>query len=243
MTSQRCSLLWLLSLVAAAMTAACAGGGCAKTQTTIAPPPTARPNPAPQVAGDPAVRVQTLGRLADTYARTSNELPGESAAQHRQLMSQVFAQLEEILPILEGPNPGAEFRQQLQVVRDAQAELATGPQDLSPEPTIDSGLRAARDALSSIAQGGFYDQSSLTPLFDQFTAKINQLDTVRGPLHQVVAGEAVALSSQIISNMADAMSHRLAAQPQAQQSPATTASANPATEPSTAPASTEASGK
>lgn len=185
--------------------------GCAKTQTTIAPPPP-RPNPPPQVASDPVVRMQTLARLADTYARTSNQLPGESTTQHRQLMAQIFAQLEEILPILEGPNPGAEFRQQLQVVRDAQAELATGPQDLSPEPTIDTGLRAARDTLSSIAQGGFYDQSVLTPLFDQFTAKVNQLDTVRGPLHQVDAGDAVAISSQIISKMADALTHRLAEQ-------------------------------
>ena len=205
-------------------------GGCAKTQPTIAPPPP-RPNPPPQVAADPIIRMQTLGRLADTYARTSNELPGDSAARHRQLMSQIFAQLEEILPVLVGPTPGAEFRQQLQVVRDAQAELATGPQDLSPEPTIDTGLRAARDTLSSIAQDGFYDQSNLTPLFDRLTAKINQLDTVRGPLHQVVTGEAVAVSSQIISSMADALSHRLA-----EQNPA----GSPASMPATAPASTEA---
>lgn len=205
-------------------------GGCAKTQTTIAPPPP-RPNPPPQMASDPVLRMQTLGRLADTYARTSNQLPGESTTQHRQLMAQVFAQLQEILPLLEGPNPGAEFRQQLQVVRDAQAELATGPDVLSPEPTIDTGLRAARDTLSSIAQGGFYDQSSLTPLFDQFTAKINQLDTVRGPLHQVVAGDAVAISSQIISKMADAMTHRLADQSAA---PSTSPTSAPSSEPSSA---------
>jgi hypothetical protein len=204
--------------------------GCAKTQPTIAPPPV-RPNPPPQVASDPIIRMQTLGRLADTYARTSNQLPGNSTAQHRQLMSQIFAQLEEILPILEGPNPGAEFRQQLQVVRDAQAELATGPQDLSPEPTIDTGLRAGRDALSSLAQGGFYDQSSLTPLFDQLTAKINQLDTVRGPLHQVVAGEAVGVSSQIISKMTDTLSHRLADQ---------TSAPVPTSGPATQPTGTEA---
>jgi hypothetical protein len=233
MTSSRCSLLWLLPLTAVL---AGVGVGCApKTQATIAPPPP-RPNPPPQVATDPAARVQTLDRLADQYARTSNDLPGDNAGEHRKLMSQVFSQLEEILPILEGPNPGAEFRQQLQVVRDAQAELATGPQDLSPEPTIDTGLRAARDVLSSTAQSGFYDQSNLTPLFDQLTAKINQLDTVRGPLHQVVAGEAVGLSSQIITKMADTMTHRLAQQEG--QPPA-----NPATEPATAPSSTAASGK
>lgn len=235
MTSSRCLLVWLLALTAAL---ACIGveSGCApKAQPTIAPPP-ARPNPPPQVAADPTARVQALDRLAEQYAQTSNDLPGDSAAQHRKLMSQVFAQLEEILPILEGPSPGAEFRQQLQVVRDAQAELATGPQDLSPEPTIDTGLRATRDVLASTAQGGFYDQSSLTPLFDQFTAKINQLDTVRGPLHQVVAGEAVGLSSQIITKMADTMTHRLAQEQQSQPP------ANATTEPATVPSSTAATG-
>lgn len=215
--------------------------GCAKTQTTIAPPPP-RPNPPPQVAADPIARMQTLGRLADSYARTSNQLPGDNTQQHRQLMAQIFSQLEEILPILEGPNPGAEFRQQLQVVRDAQAELATGPQDLSPEPTIDTGLRAGRDALSSIAQGSFYDQATLTPLFDQFTAKINQLDTVRGPLHQVDAGDAVAVSSQIVSKMADALTHRLADQSGTPGSttPAPAPTSTPATGPSS---STETNAK
>ncbi|HEY2585022.1 MAG TPA: hypothetical protein VGI81_04565 [Tepidisphaeraceae bacterium] len=236
MTSSRCFLLWLLPLTAVLAGVGVVGGCAPKTQTTIAPPPP-RPNPPPQVAADPTVRVQTLDRLADEYARTSNDLPGDNAAEHRKLMSQVFAQLEEILPILEGPNPGAEFRQQLQVVRDAQAELSTGPQDLSPEPTIDTGLRAARDVLSSTAQHGFYDQSSLTPMFDQLTAKINQLDTVRGPLHQVVAGEAVGLSSQIISKMADTMTHRLAQEQQGQPP------ANPTTEPATSPSSTAANGK
>jgi hypothetical protein len=221
-------------------------GGCAKTRSTIAPP-SAQPNPPPIVAADPTVRVQTLGRLADGFARTSNALPGDNASQHRQLMASVFVQLEEILPILQGPNPGAEFRQQLQVVRDAQSELATGPSDLSAEPTIDTGLRAARDALSAISQTGFYDQASLTPLFDRLAAKINELDTVRGPLHQVVTGDAVALTSQIVSGMADTLTHRLADQTPPTTAPAVespaTAPATAATEPATAPATPQATGK
>jgi len=156
--------------------------------------------------------VQTLGRLADTLARTSNQLPGQDSADHRRLMAYVFGQLEEILPNLAGPNPGGEFREQLQIIRDSQGELATGPQDLSPEPTIDTGLRAARDALAATAQAGFYSRADLTPLFDQLGAKINNLDTVRGPLHQLVAGEAVGLISQIISKMADVIGQRLAVQ-------------------------------
>src|SRR5258708_35684397 len=151
-----------------------------KTQTRLRPP-RAPPNPPPQVASDVGVRVQTLGRLADSLARLSNQLPGPNTAAHRKLMSQAFAQLQEILPMLEGPNPGAEFRQQLQVIADAQAELATGPADLSPEPTIDTGLRAARDVLSALAHASYYERAELTPLFDRLAAKIKERDTVRGP--------------------------------------------------------------
>ena len=184
------------------------------------------------------MRVQTLARLADAYARTSNQLPGADAAEHRRLMSEAFARLEEILPILEGPSPGAEFRQQMQVIRDAQAELATGPQDLSPEPTIDTGLRAARDALSSIAQAGYYDHAELTPLLNALSAKTNELDTVRGPLHQLVAGEAVGISSQVISRMADVLSQRLAEQQSRQEK---NVASQPAASqpPTTAPAAVE----
>jgi len=185
--------------------------GCVKDHTTLAPPP-AQPNPPPQVASDAGVRVQTLGRLADTYARLSNQLPGPNTAAHRKLMSDAFARLQEILPMLEGPTPGAEFRQQMQVIADAQAELATGPAELSPEPTIDTGLRATRDVLSSIAHAAYYERADLTPLFNQLAVKINELDTVRGPLHQVYVGDAVGITSRVITKMADVLGQRLAEQ-------------------------------
>jgi hypothetical protein len=192
--------------------------GCAKQHPTLPPPPAAQPNPAPRVASDAATRVQTLDRLADSFARLSNQLPGGSEDEHRALMSQAFAQLQEILPMLDGPSPGAEFRQQMQVISDAQAELATGPKDLSPEPTIDTGLRAARDVLANIARSAFYERGDLTPRFDQLSAKLNELDTVRGPLHQVEVGEAVATLSQIITKMSHILGQRLSEQNSATQS-------------------------
>ena len=213
-----------VSWAAIVLLAAMAGVGCVKERSTLPPPPAA-PNPPPRVAADPVVRVQTLGRLTDQYARTAHQLPGDSPQQHRKLMAEAFAQIEQILPILQGPNPGAEFRQQLQTVSDAQGELATGPQELSPEPTIDTALRATRDALSLIAHGGYYDRADLTPLFDRLNTNINHLDTVRGALHQLEAGEAVEVTSQIVSKMSDALSQRLAelnaaSQPASQTSPA-----------------------
>src|SRR4051812_16202681 len=83
------------------------GAGCVKTQSTIAPPPP-QPNPPPQVAAEPTVRIQTLGRLADDFAHSSTQLPGDGPSEHRKLMAAIFAQLQQILPLLQGPNPGAE---------------------------------------------------------------------------------------------------------------------------------------
>ena len=186
------------------------GGGCVKTAPpTQMPPPPPQTAPAP-VAADPMARVQTLTRLADTLARTSNELPGESVLIHRQLMVQVFTQFEEILPTLEGPNPGTEFRQQLQTVRDTQAALAAGPENLIANPIIDTGLRASRDALAGITRRGYYDQAKLAPIFDRLAAKLNELDTVGGPLHQLVVGESVGLLSQIVTGMTDTFARQLA---------------------------------
>ena len=193
------------------------GAGCARTPSPVHPLPTS-PSTPPQIASDPLVRVQTLARLADAYARTSNQLPGEDAREHRRLMASILAQLQEILPVLQGPKADAEFRQQLRVISDSQAELANGPQELPAEPTIDTALRAARDALSGIARGGIYDHADLTQLFQSLSSRIDELDTVRGPFHQLVAGEAVGLTSQIISKMADVMSQRLAEQNRSSQS-------------------------
>ena len=186
-------------------------GGCVKNRATMQPPPPA-PNPPPRVATDPAVRVQTLAQFADAYARQSNKLPGSSERDHRRLVAEALGQLEQILSILEGPNPGAVFREQLQVISNAQTELSTGPEDIASGPPIDSALRAAEDALTGIRQTSYYDQSDLTPLFERLSQKLNELDTVRGPLHQVVTAEAVSLTSQIISKMADVMGQRLAQQ-------------------------------
>jgi len=220
------SLKWVAAMVVSIV----AAGGCAGQRPGTPPQPT----PPPRVASDPVVRVQTLSRLADSFARISNELPGSDAREHRRLMAELFAQLEEILPILQGADGGAGFRQQIQIIRDAQAELASGPQDLSPDPTIDSGLRAARDALASIAQSAYYNQADLMPLFDNLSSKINELDTVRGPLHQIATADAVEVMKQIISKMSDALSHQLAEQN------ATTTATPPAP---TAPSATEATEK
>jgi hypothetical protein len=180
--------------------------GCVKHQTTMAPPP---PNPKPKVAVDVGVRVQTLGQLADAYAKVSSQLPGPNPPAHRKLMAEVFARLETILPMLEGPTPSAEFRQQMQMLTDGESELRNGPASISPDPTIDAGLRTLRDVLTAIIHANFYERSDFTPRLDKFSSKVNDLDTARGPTHPGVVAEAVGMSSQIITSMSQVLSQRL----------------------------------
>jgi hypothetical protein len=186
--------------------------GCVKQGTTMPLPPVVQQNPPPKVLSDATLRIRTLARLSDTYARLCNQLPGRTVGEHRQLMADGFAQLNEILPMLQGPTTDAEFRQQMRSIADDRTELSTGSADLSPEPTIDAGLRALRDLLREIARTSYFDQGDLTQALDRFSNKVDELDTVRGPLHQLVVGEAMGTSSQIVAKMSDILSQRLAEQ-------------------------------
>src|SRR5438874_6338944 len=178
------------SMSASALVAGVALLGCAKTAPTkVAPPPP--PNPQAEVAADPNARVHELARKAEHFASDSHTLPGNTADQHRQIVHQLFSALSEILPLLAGPEPGLVFRQQLATLQGANDQLANGSAQLSMEPAIDTGLRAATSALQGIAREGYYEQADLTPLFEKLRAKLNDLDTVHGSAHMVVVTEAV----------------------------------------------------
>jgi hypothetical protein len=182
--------------------------GCTrKTQTTMEKPPEV--NPAPAVEASAAVRVNELTGMAQRFAETAGQLPGNSTEEHAKIMQQVFAELVQILPTLVGPSPGGEFRQRLRVVESSRAQLATGSKSLAPEPTVDTGLRAVSAALNDIGRGSFYTQAQLGDLLDQLGKRVDELDTSRGPSHQQAAGTAVGLASQIVTKMADVLEGRL----------------------------------
>ncbi len=220
--------------------------GCAKTAPTLT---TTRPQPDTQPgAPDGSVRVRELSRLSEEYGALSRQLPGRTAADHQELMRQVFAELGQILPLFADPRNNLVFRQQLGIIDESRAQLASGSTDLSTEPAIATGLHAAQRALAGIAQNGYFDQADLKPLIDQMAAKVDELDTVRGLTHPVVVGEAVELSNGIISKMSDALAQRIdgettSAAPNTQTAPTTqpAPSESPAaTAPATAPASAPA---
>ena len=184
-----------------------ATAGCPKQRGTMRRPPEI--NPPPRVESSAEVRVDELGGLANQFAQTAERFPGRSADEHRQLAQQAFADLSQILPVLFGPSPSGVQRQQLRVVENARAQLSSNPRGLAPEPTIDTGLRAARDALAGMGRGGFYDHPDVAKTLDRLDATVADLDSARGPTHQQVVAETVELMSQAVSQMAKVLNERL----------------------------------
>jgi hypothetical protein len=193
-----------LALLAGAMFFA---PGCAKRQSTMAKPP--QINPPPPVEADAGVRVNELEELSRRFEQTVAKLPGSTPDEHRQAVQQVFAELAQVLPVLYGPNPPGTFRQQLRVVESSRTQLAAASKGLAVAPTIDTGLRAARDALASLATASYFDQAQLGQAMDRLTSTLNDLDTARGGMHQGVVAEAATQMSQVIRQMAQTLSQRL----------------------------------
>ena len=181
--------------------------GCPKRQSTMDRPPEI--NPPPPVEQNAAVRVDELGGLAQRFAQTANRLPGRNAGEHISLVQQAFTDLAEILPILYGPNPSGPQRQQLRVIESARAQLGAGRQGLAPEPTIGTGLRAARDALDALSRGNYFDQPDVAKTIDQLNGTVADLDAARGSNHQQVVAETIDLMSQAVTQMAAALDERL----------------------------------
>src|SRR5258706_4656396 len=149
--------------------------GCAaKTQTTLNPPPPDG-NPEPQLATDARERVKELVTRADESAAGDKKLPGRNVQEDRAQVAQQFALLAQILPMLSGPEMSGDFRQQLRIIDSTRSQLASGSQDLSIEPTVDTGLRAAHRALADINQRAFTESPEIAKQLDAMQAKILEL--------------------------------------------------------------------
>lgn len=200
------------------------GCGPKKAPTLVTPPPPIT-NPRPAASSDVAVRVRNLSRESDNLADDSRKLPGRDAGEHRKLMARVLTDLSQTLPLLGDPAQDRVLAQRLTVIQNSRAQLEHGSTELSAEPTIDTGLRAASAALADLSHSDYYDQAELGPLLDKLSAQIDKLDLDHGPLHSVDVADAVDQTSQIVSKMAAALGERVAAEhPAAASQPATTAS-------------------
>jgi len=183
--------------------------GCAKkTETTLNPPPV-DPNPEPHLASDARERVKALGSLAAEFDTGAAALPGANEAEDRAQVTQQFALLAQMLPMLNGPDMSGDFRQQLGIVSSTKALLGSASTDLAVEPTIDTGLRAAHRALTSISQRSFIELTDVTKNLETMRTKIEELDGISGPAHRLVTAQAMRGAAAAISLMSTALDQRL----------------------------------
>jgi hypothetical protein len=204
-TRAKLFLAALLSVCAVVTVTGCA----AKKETTLKPPPPDA-NPEPQLATDIHERVKELTARAKEYSDGCNKLPGRNAQDDRAQTTQQFALLAQILPILNGPDMSGDFRQQLRIIESTRAQLASGTQDLSIEPTVDTGLRAAHRALAGINQRAFTaDNPDIARSLDVMSAKVQELDGTADAIHRLIASQAFKNSAQTITQMSTALSGRL----------------------------------
>jgi hypothetical protein len=182
--------------------------GCApKTQTTLKPPP--EPATEPTLTADARDRAKELSTIADEFAAGATKLPGHTEADDRAEVTKQFALLAQLLPLLNGPDMSGDFRQQLGIVNSTRTLLSSGSQDLAVEPTVDTGLRAANRALTSISQRNFTDLADVTKNLDTMRVKIDELDGISGPIHRLVTSQALKASAQAVTQMASALDQRL----------------------------------
>jgi hypothetical protein len=186
--------------------------GCPpKDQTTLeSPPPDS--NPQPQLAAEVRQRVQQVNDLARQYADNAARLPARSEQEDRAAVAEQFGLLAQILPALNGPDMPGDFRQQHRIIDSTRALLSSSSSDLAPEPTIDSGLRAAHRALASVNARNFAGGASgpeVAKSLDAMRDRVLELDTVAGPIHRLVAAQAIQASAAAITQMSTALQQRL----------------------------------
>jgi len=176
---------------------------------------------------DPDARLRELQKESADFTALVHSLPAPTPQEDREKIRQAFADLTQLLPLVQvGPHGGV-FNHQVTVVADTQTLLTGGSNDLSAAPIIDRGLRAVRNALDDAQHSGsmYYEDPALRASLDQLAAKVDDFDNARGALHDMAWAESFNLTSDAIARMAALLADRLSE----------SATTVPATAPSTAP--------
>jgi hypothetical protein len=135
-------------------------------------------------------------------------LAGHSDEQSRRDLATALGKLEDILTSLKGPQPGGAFRQQIHIIDRARTQL-TGDPATAPEPTVNAAIRAAQNALTTIASDQFADDAQLKTLLEALDTRVDSLNTVRGPIHGFEAARALDDIGAVTQRMADVMQQQL----------------------------------
>lgn len=207
-------------VVVALLTGFLVVSGCGKQRSTM--DPAVEP-------GDGMVRAQTdenraeqFGQAVDEFAAARRGLQGHADDASRRQLADALGKLSEVLVLLKGSQQDGSFRQQVRIIDQARTRL-TSDSGTAPEPTINSALRAAENALIDMASARFTDDEQVKAAVEGLRPRVRVLTTVRGPIHGFETARALDALGAAAERMAAVYQQRMQ-----QAQPATApASTNP----------------
>jgi hypothetical protein len=203
--------------------------GCAHKNPPVASKPIQRAEQ-PSAARATQQQVDDLEARVNDLAGTSKELPGRTEREHRQLMARAFGDLQRVLVLLnrQGADHGA-FQQELSILQSAQRQLETGSTKNLSEPAINTGLRAAAHALTTLAAS--LDLPDRDSLIKSLNTNLDALDANHGAMHRLAATQTVAAQSDLAARLAKIVANRMGLALRLRQA----AASQPAPQPATVP--------
>jgi hypothetical protein len=194
---------------------------------------------------DVDARLASASASAKSLEGRLGALPGNDRREYVAGMQGVMADLQAVLPQLQGPDENGTFRQRMRTIENASKTLAGLGSGLSPDPAVDSALRAASFALADIAADPEMGGAKHATALEALRTKLDDLDRTHGSLHHLVAAEVVGQISQVVNALSAELEKRAAgdagtapadASAPAQPAPATPATPAPDAAPAPAPA-------
>jgi hypothetical protein len=123
-------------------------------------------------------------------------------------MQQVFGDLTQVLPLIEGDYKSGEFRQGIRILESSRQQLAAGSPDLAAEPTIGQGVRASLRLLQNLNAMVFANDPEITKRVDALKQKVDELDSAKGGMNRVVAAQSMRSAADVLQQMAGVMADR-----------------------------------
>jgi hypothetical protein len=173
-------------------------------------------------------RLQQIQMQVANLDGISQQLPGDTDKENRQMVASYFEGVAKVLPQIVGESPSSEFRQGLRVLSSSHDQLASGSADMTSEPTIVQGVRSTERLLRNVNTIIFDSDAQITKNLDALLQKLSAMDRVHGPMNRVIVAQALRGSTMILKQMSVAMSERAGVYGQANGGPATRPAAIPA---------------
>ena len=154
-------------------------------------------------------RVSDTQRNIRALNETVAKMPGSNETEDRKLTAQALGQTAAAISAIEGERPSGAFRQQLRIIENARGQLTRMSESVPSEPVTDSALRAAYNALVSMRDGRFAGSAPVAKAVSDVGQQIQQLDSVRGPLHSLVVSQSFQSIASALDTMSGVLEGRL----------------------------------